>query len=115
MERLVKGDVVVVNFPFTDLKGFSKRPALVLANLRGDDIILCQITTQESRQDEYALTLEDDDFDNGKLIYASYIRVNKLFTASKRVLLKKVGRITKQRTNKTNLKKQKKQNQQNIS
>jgi len=94
MEGLVKGDVVVVNFPFTDLSGFSKRPALVLANLRGDDTILCQITTQQSRKDEYALTLEEEDFCNGKLVYSSFIRVNKLFTASNRVILKKVGKIT---------------------
>lgn len=87
MERPLKGDIVVVNFPFTDLSGFSKRPALVLANLKGDDTILCQITTQQSRFDEYALTLEEIDFKDGKLSHQSYIRVNKIFTASKKIIL----------------------------
>ncbi len=97
MERPVKGDVVVVKFPFTDLTGFNKRPALVLANLRGDDTILCQITSQQSRFDEYALTLEEVDFNEGKLIHPSYIRVNKLFTASKRIILNKLGKIKEEK------------------
>ncbi len=33
MERFVKGEVVVVWFPFTDLSDSKKRPALVLADL----------------------------------------------------------------------------------
>jgi mRNA interferase MazF len=47
MEKFVKGDIVVIPFPFSDLSGSKKRPALVLANLQGDDIILCQITSQQ--------------------------------------------------------------------
>jgi mRNA interferase MazF len=33
MERFVKGDVVVIPFPFSDLSGSKKRPAFVLADL----------------------------------------------------------------------------------
>ena len=39
----LKGDVVVLPFPFSDLSQSKRRPALVAANLEGDDIILCQI------------------------------------------------------------------------
>jgi len=45
--RFVKGDVVVVLFPFSDLSQNKRRPALVLAELEGDDLILCQITSQK--------------------------------------------------------------------
>ena len=45
MARFVKGDVVVVPFPFSDLTQTKRRPALVIANLSGDDLILCQITS----------------------------------------------------------------------
>ena len=35
MERFVKGDVVVIPFPFSDLSGSKRRPALVISNLKG--------------------------------------------------------------------------------
>jgi mRNA interferase MazF len=41
MERFVKGDVVVVPFPFSDLTQAKRRPALVIAELEGNDSILC--------------------------------------------------------------------------
>jgi mRNA interferase MazF len=37
METFVKGDIVIVPFPFSDLSNSKKRPALVLANLEGND------------------------------------------------------------------------------
>ena len=45
MARFMKGDVVVVPFPFSDLTQAKRRPALVISALEGDDLILCQITT----------------------------------------------------------------------
>ena len=45
MARFVKGDVVVVPFPFSDLSQSKRRPALVITELTGDDLILCQITS----------------------------------------------------------------------
>ncbi len=49
MERFMKGDVVVVLFPFSDLTQAKRRPALVIAELEGDDLILCQITSHSIR------------------------------------------------------------------
>jgi len=48
MAAFIKGDVVVIPFPFSDLSGSKKRPALVLADLPGNDILLCQITSQQT-------------------------------------------------------------------
>jgi mRNA interferase MazF len=45
MARFVKGDIVVVPFPFSDLTQAKRRPALVIAELKGNDVILCQITS----------------------------------------------------------------------
>lgn len=46
MGKFIKGDVVVVPFPFSDLSNSKKRPALVLASLEGEDLILSQITSK---------------------------------------------------------------------
>jgi mRNA interferase MazF len=61
MERFVKGDVVVIPFPFSDLTRAKRRPALVIAELKGDDLILCQIPSQ-SVKDRYAVSISEDDF-----------------------------------------------------
>ena len=93
MATFVKGDVVVVPFPFSDLSDSKRRPALVLADLSGDDIILCQITSQFSK-DSSAILLSETDFSNGTLKADSHIRPNRLFTADKRIIAYKAGSIT---------------------
>jgi mRNA interferase MazF len=52
MAEFIKGDVVVVPLPFSNLSQAKRRPALVVAELKGDDLILCQITSQNT-QDVY--------------------------------------------------------------
>ena len=73
MARFVKGDIVVVPFPFSDLSQAKRRPALVIAELEGDDRILCQITSQTVRN-QYAIQLDDEDFADGSLRRKSNIR-----------------------------------------
>ena len=69
-----------------------KRPALVLADLLGDDILLCQITSQ-STKDNFAIPLVYADFISGSLPVDSYIRPTRIFTADKNIIIKKVGQI----------------------
>ena len=92
MAKFVKGDVVVIPFPFSDLSGFKKRPALVLADLPGDDIILCQITSQQ-HSDIFSIPLNSTDFDIGSLPVSSNIRPTRIFTADKNIIIKKSGTI----------------------
>lgn len=92
MGAFVKGAVVVVPFPFSDLSQSKRRPALVVANLAGDDVILCQITSQAVK-DLYAIPLDDSDFANGTLQRPSNIRPNRLFTADSNIVQYQVGSI----------------------
>jgi mRNA interferase MazF len=38
MGVFVKGEVVIVPFPFSDLTNFTRRPAVVIAQLEGNDV-----------------------------------------------------------------------------
>jgi len=92
----MKGDIVVLNFPFSDLSGTQRRPALVIADLDGNDVILCQITSQ-AKTDRYALELQDRDFTDGKLNVKSVIRPNKIFTADSGIILYTACKISGKR------------------
>lgn len=98
MGKFVKGDVVVIPFPFSDLSASKRRPALVLAKLKSNDVILCQITSQLV-SDEQAIILINSDFKEGNLQKESRIRPNKLFTADSGIILKRVGKIKKEKQN----------------
>ncbi|SDF66298.1 mRNA interferase MazF [Methanolobus vulcani] len=93
MSHWKKGSIVVIPFPFTDLTNTKKRPALVIADLEGEDVILSQITTSSNRQDEYAVTLSETDLDEGSLRVESLIRTNKIFTAAEDLIEYKVAKI----------------------
>ncbi len=92
MVRPVKGDVVVTPFPFSDLSSSKRRPALVVAQLTGEDVVLCQITSRAT-SDAYAITLDPGDFSSGKLRVPSNIRPNRLFTADSNIVLYKAGSV----------------------
>ena len=90
MERSLKGNVVTIQFPFSDLTGSKKRPALIVADWGSNDVILAQITSVVHK-DNYAIYLNDKDFLNGSLKKESYVRPNKLFTADKSTFLQNIG------------------------
>lgn len=92
MAEFVKGDVVVVPFPFSNLSHAKKRPALVILKLEGDDLILCQITSQTVK-DGYTVPIGNGDFDSGGLKQSSNIRPNRIFTADSHILLYKIGSL----------------------
>ena len=89
-----KGDVVVTPFPFSDLKSLVRRPALVVANLKGDDLILCQITSKK-HYDPYQILLNQKDFSNGGLSVDSFIKPSILFTLRNSIILYKAGKVNK--------------------
>lgn len=92
MGRFVVGEVVVLPFPFSDLKGHKLRPALVLARVESGNIILCQITSKPYAS-KLAIRLAHADFAQGRLPVVSYIRPDKLFTADPSLIDRTIGQL----------------------
>jgi mRNA interferase MazF len=92
MGKPVAGEVIVLPFPQTNLQSGKRRPALVVADLAGDDLVLCQITRKE-RDDGYSIPLVVTDFERGRLAVDSFIRTNRLFTVEQSVILYAAGKI----------------------
>lgn len=97
MGRFIVGDVVVIPFPFSDLSGNKRRPALVVAISSHSDVILAQITSG-SFGDAMAIELSSTDFSAGGLSHTSNIRPSKLFTADSHTIAYKAGSLNVQKT-----------------
>jgi len=98
MAKFVKGDIIIVPFPFSDLSQAKRRPAIVIAKLEGDDLILCQITSQTIK-DSYAIPINDTDFISGSLKQISNVRPNRIFTVDSNIVLYTAGRLKAEKVN----------------
>lgn len=83
-----KGDVVVINFPFSDLIHAKKRPMVVLAE-KGEDIIGCAITSNPKSE---GVAIES--FEEGTLPFKSKVKYWQIHTFLKDLAVRKVARIS---------------------
>jgi mRNA-degrading endonuclease toxin of MazEF toxin-antitoxin module len=93
MVKPVAGEIVVIPFPRNDSAGGKRRPALVIADLPGEDLILCQITSR-AHSDGFAVPLTSNDFERGQLDQPGFIRPQRLFSVEQHVILRAVGKVT---------------------
>ena len=93
MVKPVAGEIVLIPFPRADSPDGKRRPALVIADLPGEDLILCQITSR-AHSDAFAVPLTSSDFENGQLPQPGFIRPQRLFTVEQHVILHSVGKVT---------------------
>ena len=97
-----KGDIVLVKFPFTNISGEKLRPALIITEeSKFKDFILAFITTQFDQMEKYdmLLTADSKDFQKTGLKRESLLKLNKLTTLNKRMIVGKIGILTKELMN----------------
>jgi mRNA interferase MazF len=87
----VAGEIVVIPFPRRD--SGKRRPAFVIADLPGADLIMCQITGR-GHFDGFAIPLDESDCERGQLGQPCFIRPQRLFTLEQRVCLESIGKVT---------------------
>ena len=81
LTTLRQGEVVLVQFPFSDLSQTKLRPAVTLADAGREDWVLCQITSNPYAETHRTVLLTDASFTTGSLHLTSYARPNRLFAA----------------------------------
>lgn len=77
---MAKGDVLLITFPFTNLRGSKLRPAVILAETPLY-VTICFITSQTKSQENFDIPVEPS-IENG-LKKNSLIRLSKLTTLDK--------------------------------
>ena len=90
------GEIVLVQFPFTNLSAKKVRPALIICDDDNADVLVAPISTvvNAGRDDT---TLINADYKTVPLPAVSCVRYKKLFTLDKSLILKKVSEL-KQKT-----------------
>ena len=88
---MVKGDIIVIPFPYTDLSGNKLRPSVVLAqsNL---DVTVCFITTQIGWQEPTDVLLKANQTNGLKKV--SFIRTSKVATLDKSLAKGRLGKLS---------------------
>ncbi len=87
-----KGDIVIINFPFSDLSNTKKRPALIISNdkiNKTGDYLMVQVTSK-IRKDQLTLPIRKTDFLNDKdLPLESCVRLHKIFLLNASLIISK--------------------------
>lgn len=91
MVKPVAGEIVVIPFPRSN--SGKHRPAFVIADLPGADLILCQITSR-AQLDGFAITLDYSDCERGKIDQPCHIRPQRLFTLDHHLILRSLAKVT---------------------
>lgn len=83
---------MIVRFPHSDLSTSKLRPAVIVAHAEHDDVVLCQVTSRPYAS-RMAMQITASDFSSGGLGLTSYVRPDKLFTASRSIVRSTAGTL----------------------
>lgn len=93
-------EIVLVPFPYSDLTASKQRPALIISNSlvnRSEDRICCLITSNFMNG---GILIETKNFENGKLPFKSWVKVNRIFSVNEKIIRRKLCVIKKDFHNK---------------
>lgn len=89
-------DIVLLSFPFSDLKSSKVRPVLVLSNDKYndkfEDFIAVPLTTNLKSRG-YSIVISNKDLESGRLIVESSIKVDRIFSVNKNLVRMNIGKI----------------------
>ncbi len=103
--RVRKGEIVLIPFPFTDLKKIKFRPAIIVSNdtfnKNSNDCLMVPITSI-IKEEKYSIIINNQNLSSGNLLKISRIRVDKIFCVEKKLITKRIARINKNTMEKIN-------------
>lgn len=90
-------EIVLIKFPFSDLSSNKVRPALIVSNNEfnniGEDLLLIPITSV-LKEVKYSIFVSNNNLDSGNLIVDSRLRIDKLTSLDKNMIVKKIGKVS---------------------
>ena len=98
MEGFVRGDIAVIEFPYSHLKDAKRRPVLILKVPKGEDLIVSQITSS-SYEKSVEILIKKEDFRQGSLKRDSNVRIDKIASIEKSLIKYKAGSLKQEKFN----------------
>ena len=87
------GEIVLLEFPYTDMEGHKQRPAVVLKDTNDNDAIFLRITSK-SRAEKFELKINE--WKQAGLLKPSVIRIHKIASLQTNLVVKKIGKLNKE-------------------
>ena len=89
-------ELVLLPYPFSDQVGSKVRPAIIVSNdnfnKRCEDCVMVPLTTL-IKDEPFSLIVNQDSLESGKLLKQSRVRIDKIFTIKKSVIIMQIGKI----------------------
>lgn len=91
-----QGDILLVPIPFADLSSQKRRPVIVISNnaynQKTADLVVVAMTSNPIETD-YSFTITSSDLEKGTLNHLGKVRVDKIYTISKSIVVKTFGKV----------------------
>lgn len=93
---LKQKELVLLPYPFSDQVGSKVRPAIIVSNdnfnKRCEDCVMVPLTTI-IKDEPFSLIVNQDSLESGKLLKQSRVRIDKIFTIKKSLIIMQIGKI----------------------
>ena len=86
-------EIILIPFPYSDLTGTKQRPALIVSNKKlnkTQDRICCLVT---SKQAEDGIIINNNCFEEGTLLFKSWVKPHRLFTIHEKIIKRRLCTI----------------------
>lgn len=84
------GEVLIINFPFSDGLRSKRRPVMVIKDTADTDILIAKVTSQ-SYNTEFDIYINE--WQMTGLLSASYVRIHKIQTIHSSLVFGNIGRL----------------------
>lgn len=95
-ELISQREIVLVSFPFSDLRASKVRPAVVMSkdsyNSHSEDLIAIPLTSN-LRAKGYTLLITNKELESGRLVVDSKAKVDRIFSVNQSLVRITVGRV----------------------
>ncbi|MFH1287728.1 MAG: type II toxin-antitoxin system PemK/MazF family toxin [bacterium] len=96
---MTKGTIILTPFPFTNLSGVKRRPAVIISSSKktGNDVIVAFISSvviEPVKDTEYVLEINHPGFKETGLKKRSVFKMNKVVTIEKGIIIGEIGKVS---------------------